>query len=71
MMDIDQLLIDAVADEVCPNIYVFHLRMWVRVVRARDGPFVITIQYGGLFLIELELLEKGAEPNDVTCAMRA
>jgi hypothetical protein len=71
MMNIDDATIDAVAYEMCAQVDVFHARVGVGVMCTRNSPLIVAIQNRGVVLIESQLSEERAKPNDLASAMSA
>ena len=70
-MNVDYSIVDTRSDEVLAKIDVLHARMGVRVVCASYGTLVVAVKDGWLSLRKAELMEKRAEPNDLSCTMSA
>ena len=71
MMNVDYAAVDAFADEMGTEVDVFHARMGMRVVCARDCALVVAIEDGSLLLRVAEFGEEGAKPDDLARAMSA
>ena len=63
--------VDTVSYEVSSDVNMFHPRVGMWVVSARDGALVVAEKCGRVGLGEAEFGEKRAEPDDLARAMRA
>lgn len=69
--DINGAVIYAIMNEMCMDVNVLHAGMGVRVMAACYGPLVITVEEGGLGLLEAEFFEERVKPNYLVCTMGA
>jgi hypothetical protein len=70
VLHVDETTINAVTNEMYPNIDVLHPIVGVRIVHAYHRALVVAVENAGLDLRETKFREKGSKPNHLSCAMR-